>query len=281
MKSRSEYKQIYPQLSKFWGASLAELPGELQDVARKATHPFGWDSGDVESRQNKIRAWDWHHDPTLEAQTWHALFQYGLTEQDALEHGLGDASNSPLTLIINNAIDKDKPSVAVKLKTIQSKISEILKENTERWDVTEPQLWKSIYRLSQKELGSLLSEAEANKDYSLMLALQDVYKELERILNIDRERIGDDVTAEPAKPEAVPVATPKTSTNKKAWDDARLLALWNESILPGVNQTILAKKHGVTRQRIGVLLKEAKDKFSKMKSTSSQNKNSWGQLINK
>lgn len=72
----------------------------------------------------------------------------------------------------------------------------------------------------------------------------------------------------------------KAGTNVKTWDDARLRALWEESIMPGVTKTSLANKHGVTRQRIGALLKDAKNKFSTMKS-SPQNKNSWGQLINK
>lgn len=83
-----------------------------------------------------------------------------------------------------------------------------------------------------------------------------------------------------AKGEAAPAATPKAATNKKAWDDAKLRTLWDESIMPGVTHASLAEKHGVTRQRIGTLLKEAKNKFSKMKS-SPQNTNAWGQLINK
>lgn len=50
--------------------------------------------------------------------------------------------------------------------------------------------------------------------------------------------------------------------NKKIWDDAKLRALWNESILPGVTQQNLADKYCVSRQRIATLLKEANGKFS-------------------
>lgn len=54
----------------------------------------------------------------------------------------------------------------------------------------------------------------------------------------------------------------KVGTNKKTWDDAKLRALWEESILPNVTNASLAKKHRVTRQRIGALIKQAKAKFS-------------------
>lgn len=83
------------------------------------------------------------------------------------------------------------------------------------------------------------------------------------------------------KDEAAPVATPtptaKDGTNKKKWDDARLRALWEESIMPGVTQTSLAKKHGVKRQRIATLINTAKEKFSTR--ASSHQKNPWEQTI--
>lgn len=80
------------------------------------------------------------------------------------------------------------------------------------------------------------------------------------------------VVASPvAKPEAAPYGTPEAKveadkgttakTNKLIWDDALLRALYEESILPGVTQTGLAIKHGVSRQRIGKLLNQAKENF--------------------
>lgn len=70
----------------------------------------------------------------------------------------------------------------------------------------------------------------------------------------------------------------KAVTNEKTWNDAKLRALWDESLMPEVTHTSLAKKYNVSRQRIGTLLKQAKSKFSKMKSLS-QLKNPYGQLI--
>lgn len=56
-------------------------------------------------------------------------------------------------------------------------------------------------------------------------------------------------------------ADTKVRKNKKTWDDAKLLALLNESILPGATHTNLAQKHGISRQRIGKLLANAQEKF--------------------
>ena len=69
----------------------------------------------------------------------------------------------------------------------------------------------------------------------------------------------DTDTKEPAAD--TPAAVRKTRTNKKTWDDAKLKALWDESNMPGVTHTSLGMKHGVTRQRIGTLIGEAKDRF--------------------
>lgn len=60
-------------------------------------------------------------------------------------------------------------------------------------------------------------------------------------------------------------------TNVKKWDDAKLRTLWEESIMPGVTQKMLAQKHGVRPQRISKLLIDAKAKFSTL-GTSTKNK---------
>ena len=59
-----------------------------------------------------------------------------------------------------------------------------------------------------------------------------------------------------SEPQAVPVTVEQTTPNKKAgankktWDDKKLKALWEESIMPGVTNTSLAKKYGVSRQNV-------------------------------
>lgn len=69
-----------------------------------------------------------------------------------------------------------------------------------------------------------------------------------------------------AKVEAGTITTPAPAatvmTNQKIWDDSKLKALWEQSIMPGVTITSLAKKHGVSRQRIATLIQTAKQKFS-------------------
>lgn len=66
----------------------------------------------------------------------------------------------------------------------------------------------------------------------------------------------------------------KVGTNRKTWDDAKLRALLDEYNQPGVTQEGLADKHGVKRQRIGSLLKDAKAKFKL------GNAAGYGQLLN-
>lgn len=73
-----------------------------------------------------------------------------------------------------------------------------------------------------------------------------------------------------AKAEAAPHGTPAAkppATNKQAWDNAKLRALYEESILPGVTHKGLGEKYGVSRSRIGVLLKDARERFGIAKSS--------------
>lgn len=53
----------------------------------------------------------------------------------------------------------------------------------------------------------------------------------------------------------------ESSKKRPSWDDAKLQALYKESLMPGVTQTSLGEKYGVKRQRIGALLKKAEEKF--------------------
>lgn len=69
------------------------------------------------------------------------------------------------------------------------------------------------------------------------------------------------------QPETKAAVAEKIGTNKKTWDDSKLRALWEESLQPGVTNTILAKRHGVSHQRISTLIAQARVKFSTLGST--------------
>jgi len=57
------------------------------------------------------------------------------------------------------------------------------------------------------------------------------------------------------------VSKTKNRKNQKIWDEAKLKVLWNEILQPGVTQEFLGQKYGVSRQRIGSLIKQAKDQL--------------------
>ena len=54
------------------------------------------------------------------------------------------------------------------------------------------------------------------------------------------------------------VSKTKNRNNQKIWDEAKLKVLLNESLQPGVTQKSLGIKYGVSRQRIGALIKQVK-----------------------
>lgn len=54
---------------------------------------------------------------------------------------------------------------------------------------------------------------------------------------------------------------PPLKCPRSKWTDEDLRILWHESIAPGATHQILAQKHGVTRQRMGALVKRATVKF--------------------
>lgn len=65
------------------------------------------------------------------------------------------------------------------------------------------------------------------------------------------------------------------AVKRNQWTDAALKALWQESILPGMTQKVLAEKFGITHQSISKQLKRASERFSKTKSKSSAKKKTW------
>jgi len=52
---------------------------------------------------------------------------------------------------------------------------------------------------------------------------------------------------------------------RKRWTDEERRALWEKSLLPGATSASLAKKYGVTSQRINTLLRKATSEFSRFR----------------
>ncbi len=182
-----EYELIYPQLTDYWCKPLAEFPEYLHGVVGKIFCAHGWDAETVEQRQQLVRNHDWYRDPAQEAETWYALFLYAHADEDGLDV-------SALRHRIAEARGDKHSSVVLRLQDVADRLNGIEKTH-DHWPDTEPLLWRELYRFSVVELKAMRSVAIDERDYSLELALKDVAEQLERILDIDRERVGDVVVA--------------------------------------------------------------------------------------
>ena len=89
--------------------------------------------------------------------------------------------------------------------------------------------------------------------------LQEALSEYALHLSADKARV---LLPNHAIKPATEQATDAPRKQKAKWTDAELRTLQDEFNMPGATTTSLGIKHGVTRQRISTLLKEAKKKFS-------------------
>lgn len=179
-----EYKPIYPLLADYWDKQLAELPGELMPIVTALFFALAWDDAGTSQRQERIKGYDQLKDPANEADTWAALYLY-LPYDECRDMGLWT--------VIAQAKRDGKDSVVAVLDKIAEKILAIANENFPR-DGIQSVLWPALYRLSLS-LAARRDEAIKDKDYQLANAVKDVTEQLERILDIDRVRVGDAVVA--------------------------------------------------------------------------------------
>lgn len=253
------YEPRYLKLADYWEQPWDALPKDLQNEVSDIFWEYGWDKETAEIRQGLVRQRDWNHDPTQEAETLYALFNYSHEEEDGLDE-------SELISNIKAARRNIQSSVVLGLQDVADQLKEIVSKG-DHWPNTEPLLWISLNRFSCEKLKAMRDKAIAESDYPLELALKDVAKKLEHILDIDRDRVGTvEVAAyEMEQSATTPVAVEKVEnvrkvrTNKKKWHDAELKALLSESREPGVTQSILGIRHNVKPQRISVLLIQAKE----------------------
>jgi len=187
-----DYVPLYPLLEKYWDKPLAKVPAVLRDRVCRLFWNTTWDKADIEIRQDAIRCHDVLCDDTQEMNTWHQLFLYAKnTSEDGLDDGI-------LHCIIEEAKNNGNAAAACILKDhVAIPLAELLDGNIfpfPHWPNTEPLLWRKLYEFS-KTLSTMRDTAKKNKDYAVVLALDDVSAQLELILDIDRDRIGDQVVA--------------------------------------------------------------------------------------
>jgi hypothetical protein len=179
-----EYKAIYPRLADYWDRPLAELPSDLMPIVTALFFALDWDDADMDERQERIKGYDQSKDPANEGDTWTALYLF-LPYDGSRDIGLWT--------VIAQAKRDGKDSVAAVLTDIAKEILVIATANYPT-DGIQSVLWPALYRLSLS-LAARREEAMKGKDYQLANALDDVAAQFVRILDIDRERVGDTVAA--------------------------------------------------------------------------------------
>ena len=187
-----EYKPLHSLLAKYWDKPLAKMPKKLQARVKPLFWKTTWDEADIKKRQDVIRDNDVLFDETQEFNTWHQLFLYAKNKsEDGLDDGV-------LHCIIEDAKNNGNADVACILKDqIAKPLAELLDDKISpfpHWPNTDPLLWRNLYRFS-RTLPAMRDAAKKDKDYAVVIALDDVSANLEHILDIDRNRVGDEVKA--------------------------------------------------------------------------------------
>lgn len=184
-----DYVPLYPKLTGYWDKPFAELPEEWRAIVSREFWATTWDEANIAFRQDKIKGKDIQCDPTQEINTWHELFLYA---KEPTDDGLDDGI---LHCIIEDARSTGNVAVACILKDhIAKPLAKFLDESYPypHWPNTEPLLWRELYLFSRRIPG-MRNKAGEDKEYALVLALDDVVENIERILEIDRDRVGASV----------------------------------------------------------------------------------------
>jgi len=173
------YVPLYPLLAKYWSKPFASMPKKLQARVKRLFWNTAWDKVNIEDRQEAIKNNDVLCDVTQEINTWHQLFLYAKNKsEDGLDDGV-------LHSIIEEANNKGNADVVCILKDhIAKPLAELLDDKVlpfPHWPSTEPLLWHALYRFS-RTLPAMRDVAKKDKDYAVVIALDDVSAQLERIL---------------------------------------------------------------------------------------------------
>jgi hypothetical protein len=242
----NDYERLFPLLADYWDKSLAELPDALRvrvkqrEAIEDKRHVIGskprmdahgdlipnedgsypaweeeyatryegdflvhWESLTSEQRRQQVVQIDDHNDPNSITNTVTELVMY---------LGTDDGFPSELGTMISNAQSKGQSSVVVTLKELSEELAVIVNADIHR-SVSDSSLWRELSRFSKK-LPAMNEAIKGTSDYfAIKEALGIVAMRIESILNIDRARIGDDVTQR-VTPAATGSNSPKVGKGK-------------------------------------------------------------------
>jgi hypothetical protein len=207
------YIPLYPLLAKFWDKLLAAMPEKLRQRVKDAVP--SWDeiadqdsilhkTGELTTRQKRIRWFDIKRDDTQEWRTYIALQGYiqGGYARDGYPSGeyVPDGKNfrrGYLPKNINRAMKDNNESIANVLHNdVALPLEQICRDVGIHWPDPEPVLWKSLCKFREFSLSRLVKEAEEKNDEQLVEELKFVSIYIHKILSLDRHRMSPQIESE-------------------------------------------------------------------------------------
>lgn len=207
------YIPLYPLLTEFRDKSLAVMPEKLRQRVKDAVP--SWDeiadqdsmlnkTGELTTRQKRIRWFDIKRDVTQEWETYIALQGYihgGYSTHSYPPGGFVPGCTGFMRGYLTKQIDQAKKnmneSVAnVLYNEVALPLDKISREVGIHWPNPDPLLWTALSKFREMNLSSLIKIAEEKNDKLLVDELKFTFTYIYRILNLQRHRMNPQIEAE-------------------------------------------------------------------------------------
>lgn len=207
------YIPLYPLLAKFWDKLLVVMPEKLRQRVENAVP--SWDeiadqdstlskSGELTTRQKRIRWFDIKRDVSQEWKTYIALQGYiygGYDNHSYLPGGFVPGGKGFIRGYLPKQIDHARKntneSIAnVLYDEVALPLEKISREVGIHWPNPDPLLWTALSKFREVKLISLIKIAEEKNDKLLVDELKFTFTYIYRILNLQRYRMNPQIEVE-------------------------------------------------------------------------------------
>lgn len=207
------YIHLYPLLTQYWDKTLADMPEKLRQRVENAVP--SWDeiadqdsmlskTGELTTRQKRIRWFDIKRDVTQEWETYIALQGYihgGYSTHSYPPGGFVPGCTGFMRGYLTKQIDQAKKNMNESIANVLYNEVALPLEKISRgvgihWPNPDPLLWTALSKFREMKLSSLIKIAEEKNDKFLVDELKFTYTYIYRILNLQRHRMNPQIEAE-------------------------------------------------------------------------------------